>query len=98
MLMIMLHEQSNHAVETISFQCKAPLARSVCLVGDFNGWDPAAQPMERQSDGSWILHLSLSDGHHHYQFLVDGVAMLDPEAMFVLSDERNEKVSLIAIG
>jgi hypothetical protein len=30
--------------------------------------------------------------------LVDGVAMLDPEAMFVRSDERHERVSLIAIG
>jgi 1,4-alpha-glucan branching enzyme len=96
--MIMLHDQSRRGSETISFQCKAPLARSVCLVGDFNGWNPEAQPMKRQSDGSWILQLSLSDGHHHYQFLVDGVAMLDPTAMFVLSNERNEKVSLIAIG
>jgi 1,4-alpha-glucan branching enzyme len=96
--MIMLHHQSRHAGETISFQCKAPLARSVCLVGDFNGWNPAAPPMDRQSDGSWILQLFLSDGHHHYQFLVDGVAMLDPEAMFVQSDERHERVSLIAIG
>jgi 1,4-alpha-glucan branching enzyme len=82
----------------ISFQCKAPLARSVCLVGDFNGWNPAAQPMERQSDGSWILQFSLSDGHHHYLFLVDGAAMLDPKAMFVQSDERHEKVSFIAIS
>jgi 1,4-alpha-glucan branching enzyme len=76
----------------------APRARLVCLISDFNGWDPIAQPMERQLDGSWILRLSLSDGHHHYQFLVDGEAVLDPEAMCIFSHERNEKVSLIALG
>lgn len=94
----MLHKQSDHTGKTISFQCEAPLARSVCLVGDFNGWNPAAQPMERQWDGSWILQLFLSDGHHHYLFLVDGVAMLDPKAMFVQSDEQHGRVSLIAIS
>ena len=96
--MIMLHDPSHRVAETIRFRCIAPRARWVCLVADFNGWNPAAHPMERQMDGSWILHQSLSDGHHHYQFLVDGVALLDPEAMCVFSPERKEKVSLIAIG
>jgi len=54
--------------------------------------------MKTQADGSWIVNLLLSDGHHHYQFLVDGEAVLDPEAMCVFSQDRNEKVSLIAIG
>jgi|ERR1700677_1070945 1,4-alpha-glucan branching enzyme len=84
--------------EAISFHCTAPRARSVCLVADFNDWNPEANPMERQSDGSWILQLSLPDGHHHYQFLVDGNPVLDPEAMFVFSHDRKERVSLIAIS
>jgi len=31
----------------------APNARAVSLVGDFNGWDPAATPMERVDGGVW---------------------------------------------
>jgi 1,4-alpha-glucan branching enzyme len=91
-------DHSSQVVESISLQCVAPRARSVCLVADFNGWNPKAQPMKTQADGSWIVNLLLSDGHHHYQFLVDGEAVLDPEAMCVFSQDRNEKVSLIAIG
>jgi 1,4-alpha-glucan branching enzyme len=96
--MFMLHDPSHQASETISLRCLAPRARSVCLVADFNGWNPTAHPMERQLDGCWLIHLSLPEGHHHYQFLVDGEAVLDPEAMCVYSQERNEKVSLLALG
>ncbi|MGN1001314.1 MAG: 1,4-alpha-glucan branching protein GlgB [Oscillospiraceae bacterium] len=35
------------------FTVWAPHARSVSVVGDFNGWDPAAAPMERREPGVW---------------------------------------------
>ena len=33
----------------------APNARAVSLVGDFNGWDPSATPMERVEGGVWAV-------------------------------------------
>ncbi|MBQ6397640.1 MAG: 1,4-alpha-glucan branching protein GlgB [Oscillospiraceae bacterium] len=33
----------------------APNARAVSLVGEFNGWDPAATPMERVEGGVWAV-------------------------------------------
>jgi 1,4-alpha-glucan branching enzyme len=36
----------HHAV----FFCRAPEAKQVSLVGDFNCWDPTANPMSRQPD------------------------------------------------
>ena len=90
--------KSSAAVETICFRCVAPRARWVRLVADFNDWSPRANPLERQLDGSWTLRLPLTAGRHLYLFLVDGETVLDPEAMCVYSNERHEKVSLIAIS
>lgn len=85
-------------VKPVNFVCTAPQAKKVTLVGDFNDWHPDAMPMRRQVDGSWSVQVVLGHGHHHYQFLVDGKAALDPRAQGVARNENNEKVSLIAVS
>ena len=82
----------------INFFCMAPDAEAVSVIGDFNDWRPNAHPMQRQTDGSWQLQVPLYHGHHHYQFLVDGQSMLDPRAMGIARNEKNERVSLIAVS
>jgi 1,4-alpha-glucan branching enzyme len=82
----------------VNLFCRAPQAKSVVLVGDFNRWDPAAHPMTRMPDGGWTIRLELPHGHHQYLFLVDGQPTLDPNAMGKVHNERNETVSLIAIS
>ena len=82
----------------VDFFCRAPQAQRVCLIGDFNAWDPAAHLMNRMPDGCWTLRMELPHGHHQYLFLVDGKSMLDPNAMGKVHNERNETVSLIAIS
>jgi 1,4-alpha-glucan branching enzyme len=82
----------------VNFVCVAPSAQSVTLIGDFNDWDPTAYPMRRQVDGAWLIQVPLNHGHHHYQFLVDGKPVLDPRAQGIARNERNEKVSLMAVS
>jgi 1,4-alpha-glucan branching enzyme len=82
----------------VSFYCLAPDAQRVALVGDFNGWQPMANPMERTHEGYWIISLELTHGHHQYLFLVDGEPALDPKASGRARNERNEPVSLIAVS
>lgn len=82
----------------VTFVCRAPKANNVWLVGDFNGWDPWANRMNRQVDGAWRLELLLSHGHHQYCFLVDGEPMLDPQAYGIARNDRNEKVSLMPVS
>lgn len=91
-------QPNNRPLHLVDFFCRAPQARSVSLVGDFNDWQPAAHPMNRMPDGAWILRLELPHGHHQYQFLIDGKPTLDPNAMGKVHNERNETVSLIAIS
>ena len=93
------HGPSAHRpLHLVDFICHAPQAQSVFLVGDFNGWQPAAHPMTRMPDGGWVIRLELPHGHHQYLFLVDGKPTLDPNAMGKVHNERNETVSLIAIS
>lgn len=65
----------------------APNAKRVSLVGDFNGWNPDADPMEAFEGGVWVIFKAgLKDGDL-YKYCVDGadgrrVLKSDPFADF----------------
>jgi len=49
----------------------APNARSVSVVGDFNGWDPLKNQMERRNSGVYVTFISdLKDGDVYKYFIV----------------------------
>jgi 1,4-alpha-glucan branching enzyme len=85
-------------VKPVNFYCIAPNAKTVCLAGDFNGWNPSANPMKRDPIGSWTACVELHHGHHQYLFFVDGEPMLDSNAYGIARNERNERVSLVAVS
>lgn len=89
---------AHRPLHLVDFFCRAPQAKSVFLIGDFNEWQPAAHPMTRMPDGGWVIRMELPHGHHQYLFLMDGKPTLDPNAMGQVHNERNETVSLIAIS
>jgi 1,4-alpha-glucan branching enzyme len=89
---------AKNIIKPVPFICLAPDARQVHISGDFNDWDPVAHPMKRTPDGAWRVELQLNHGHHHYLFLVDGKPTLDPRAQGVARNEKNEKVSLVAVS
>jgi 1,4-alpha-glucan branching enzyme len=63
----------------VEFRHKAPKAKSVELVGDFNAWKSGLLAMKR--DGSvWTLVVPLHPGRHKYLFLDDGEPKTDPGA------------------
>jgi len=85
-------------VKSVNFVCVAPKAEQVCLVGDFNDWDPTSHPMQREPDGCWLLRIPLHQGHHHYLFMVDGKAALDARAQGIARNPQGERVSLMAVS
>jgi 1,4-alpha-glucan branching enzyme len=85
-------------LRAVNFICHAPNAKSVSLVGDFNGWNPATHPMKAMPDRSWLLTLELKHGHHRYAFLVDGVLTLDPHAQGITRNEKGERVCLVPVS
>ena len=82
----------------VSFFCEALGAQRVSLIGDFNDWNPAANPMSRTPEGGWMASLELTHGFHQYMFLVDGKTVADPRAAGETRNDRNERVSLIAVS
>ena len=82
----------------INFHCEAPSAQSVYLVGDFNRWNPNSHPMRRREEGWWFIEVLLTHGHHQYLFLVDDQPVLDPRSAGIARNERNERVSLMAVS
>ncbi len=82
----------------VSFMCSAPDAREVFIIGDFNGWDPAANAMKKGPDGTWQSSFPVHSGHHRYQFLIDGVPHLDPRARGVVRMENEAKASLLSVS
>ena len=89
---------SKSSIKPVAFVCFAPDATQVFITGDFNDWDPSSHPLKRMSDGAWRVEIPLNHGHHHYLFLVDGKPTLDPHAQGVARNEKNEKVSLVAVS
>lgn len=82
----------------IKFVLVAPQAARVSVVGDFNGWDTAATPAQRQADGSWATFVPLSPGRHVYSFIVDGQFVSDPTAPITPADGYGRKNSVMIVG
>ena len=86
------------ALYAVNFICHTTQANEVNLVGDFNHWDPKANPMKRMPDRSWLLTVHLKHGHQRYAFLVDGVLTLDPHAQGVTRNDKGERVCLVPVS
>ena len=85
-------------IKPVNFYGHAPAARQVFIVGDFNGWNPGAHPMEKQHDGNWLAQVPLNHGHHHYLFSIDGKLTLDPRVQGIGRNELNEKISMMSVS
>jgi hypothetical protein len=72
------------AARAVDFALRLPdaAARQVTLAGDFNDWNAATLPMERDpSDGTWRVSVRLAPGRHTYSYVVDGTRwVIDPLA------------------
>ena len=94
-----MHRYSAHRnLRAINFICSIMQAKAVSLVGDFNNWDPQANPMRKMPDGAWMLTMELRHGHHRYAFLVDGNLTLDPRAQGITRNDQGQRVSLVPVS
>mgnify|MGYP000067049513 FL=1 len=66
----------NKPIAKVTFELPAEAvagAKLVSLVGDFNDWDVAAQPLKKQKDGSFKTVVELPIGtEYQYRFIIDG--------------------------
>jgi len=92
-------ERAAEGRSTVRFVFVAPYASRVALVGDFNGWNPAAMPMRRSADGrAWLLDVPLAPGRHVYSFIVDGDLAPDPAAPRAGDDDFGVPSSVVLVS
>lgn len=74
-------------------------AETAVLCGEFNDWDPEANPMRRLKDGSFSATVSLPAGQsYRYRFLLDGERWEnDWEAEEYVANEHGTEDSLVTV-
>jgi Carbohydrate-binding module 48 (Isoamylase N-terminal domain) len=91
------HPAPGHPVQ---FVLVAPDAKTVRVVGDFNGWDVshAAYAAENRGGGVWSLTTPILPGHHRYAFLVDDSLWVpDPAAPRVADEDFGKPNSALVV-
>ena len=86
--------------EPVQLVFRAPSARSVRVVGDFNEWDKEQAPMTRDAaSGLWSVTLALRPGRHVYAFVVDDTLwMRDPRATAAPDADFGRPGSVLLVG
>ena len=71
----------------------------VSVVGDFNGWDPLANPLKKRSNGTRSVVVEVPAGHTiRFKYLAaDGRWFCDPEADTVVHEEYHTVDSLLIV-
>ena len=77
----------NSLQRKIKFELSAPEAKEVSLVGNFNQWNPQANPMKKDKKGMWKATLPLETGRYEYRFFTDGNWENDPSCSSFVANE-----------
>jgi len=72
-------------------------ARSVAVVGSFNGWDSTKNVLTRSADGVWSTTIMLAPGRYEYQLMVDGKLIADPTAQQTAESEFGAANSVLIV-
>lgn len=82
----------------VHFELQAPDARHVAVVGDFSQWQKQI-PMVKQSDGTWVVEIPLSQGSYEYAFVVDKNHWVqDPKARVHRDDGFGNRNAVLTVN
>ena len=84
-------------LKDVAFEYDDPNAGEVSVAGEFNGWDPAAAPLEMGDDGVWRTTLEIATGTYEYKFVVDGTWVEDPANPESVSDPYGGSNSILTV-
>lgn len=82
----------------VRFEFTHPTARTVCLAGSFNHWQPEAKSLHSSGGGHWWKDTQLVPGRYEYCLVVDGEWMPDPLAPESVSNPFGGRNSVLTVG
>jgi 1,4-alpha-glucan branching enzyme len=65
---------------SVRFEFIHPTAKTVCIAGTFNNWQPESKSLHSSGVGHWWKETALAPGTYEYCLVVDGQWMPDPKA------------------
>ena len=81
------------------FTVLQPRAARVSIVGDFNNWDPAANPLQKEVEGIWAGVVMLPSGVYSYAYAVDGrIEVIADTRPAVEADDFGVGHSVLVVG
>ena len=75
-----------------------PTARTVCIAGTFNDWQPETKHMHSVGGGRWLKETVLAPGTYEYRLVVDGEWMADPRAQESVLNPFGGRNSLLKVA
>jgi 1,4-alpha-glucan branching enzyme len=75
-------------------------AETVALLGDFNNWDPSANSLKKQKNGTFKTTLDLeAEKSYQFRYLVDGTTWINDEEAdtFVAAGVANAENGVIQL-
>ncbi len=89
---------ARHTAQGLLFVQPHGKARNVAIAGDFNGWNPATTPLDRdESLGVWQACVTVPPGRYRYRLVVDGQWVQDPYNSYVESNPFGELNNIIVV-
>lgn len=82
----------------VQFVLVAPTARSVSLVGEFNGWRREETRLAADGTGRWRAAVPLAPGTHRYAFVVDDTQWVADPATARDRDRAGRPTSVRVVG
>jgi len=83
---------SSQEKKAVRFFYHDPNAKSVAVVGDFNGWDETKDQMFNMGGGLWEAVIYLEPGEYEYKFVIDGEKWIeDPNAKKFIDDGKGRR-------
>jgi 1,4-alpha-glucan branching enzyme len=82
----------------VRFEYTSSTAKTVCLAGTFNHWQPEAKTLHSSGAGNWWKETSLAPGTYEYCLVVDGKWMPDPRAVESVANPFGGRNSILHVA
>jgi 1,4-alpha-glucan branching enzyme len=81
----------------VRFEFMNPTAKTVCVAGTFNNWQPEAKTLHSSGVGNWWKETSLAPGTYEYCLIVDGKWIPDPLARETVANPFGGRNSILKV-